>query len=155
LEKREGPVTSSVPLYQFSDIILEPYLLILADFLESQALPTLPLTVPLPALWTALLDGLNPIWPSRPSLGGISLGDVWPCQALAQSGPVDPDSDTILVPFHKLTQWLTYSLVEVLQKILGWKVEGLEDMTGLPEYRNGMHFSCLFRTRHDSVLCLK
>jgi len=112
--------------------------------MESQALPTLPPIVPLSALWTALLDGLNPIWPSRPSLGGIALGDVWPCRALAQLGPVDPDSDTILVPFHKLTQWLTYSLVEVLQKILGWKVEGLEDMTGLPEYRNGVQKSYLF-----------
>jgi len=145
LEKKEGPVTLSVSLYHFSDTIFEPDLLILTDFLESQALPTLPPIVPLSAFWTALLDGLNPIWPSRPTLGGISLGDVWPCRALAQSGPVDPDSDTILVPFHKLTQWLTYSLVEVLQKILGWKVEGLEDMTGLPEYRNGMHFSCLLQ----------
>ncbi|KAF5348904.1 hypothetical protein D9756_009819 [Leucocoprinus leucothites] len=109
----------------------------LIDFLESQALPTSPPTVPLSALWTVLLDGLNPIWPSRLSLGGVSLGDVWPCPSLGQTAPGDPESDTILVPFHKLTQWLTYSLVEVLQKELGWQVEGLEDMTGLPEYRNG------------------
>ncbi|KAJ3563947.1 hypothetical protein NP233_g8612 [Leucocoprinus birnbaumii] len=109
----------------------------LIDFLESQALPTSPPTVPLAALWTALLDGLNPIWPSRLSLGGIALGDVWPCPSLGQTAPGNPESDTILIPFHKLTQWLTYSLVEVLQKILHWKVEGLEDMTGLPEYRNG------------------
>ncbi|KAL9709391.1 hypothetical protein Ac2012v2_007748 [Leucoagaricus gongylophorus] len=109
----------------------------LIDFLESQALPTSPPTVSLSALWTVLLDGLNPIWPSRLSLGGVALGDVWPCPSLAQMGPDDPESDTILVPFHKLTQWLAYSLVEVLQKTLGWKVEGLEDMTGLPEYRNG------------------
>lgn len=144
MEKKEGPVTLSVSLYHFSDTIFGPDLSILADFLESQALPTLPPTAPLSALWTVLLDGLNPIWPSRLSLGGISLGDVWPCPALAQSSPVDPGFDTILVPFHKLTQWLTYSLVEVLQKILGWKVEGLEDMTGLPEYRNGIQISCLF-----------
>jgi hypothetical protein len=42
-----------------------------------------------------------------------------------------------LVPFHKLTMWLTYSLVEVLEKILNWRVLGVADMTGLPEYRNG------------------
>jgi len=42
-----------------------------------------------------------------------------------------------LVPFHKLTGWTTYSLVEPIEKILGWKFDGLEDMTGLPEYRNG------------------
>jgi len=41
------------------------------------------------------------------------------------------------VPFHKLTGWLTYSLIEPIEKVLGWKFEGLEDMTGLPEYRNG------------------
>ncbi|KAF5348888.1 hypothetical protein D9756_009821 [Leucocoprinus leucothites] len=109
----------------------------LIDFLESQALPTSPPTVPLSALWIVLLDGLNPIWPSRLSLGGVSLGDVWPCPSLGQTAPGDPESDTIPVPFHKLTQWLTYSLIEVFQKELGWQVEGLEDMTGLPEYRNG------------------
>lgn len=41
------------------------------------------------------------------------------------------------MPFHKLTGWTTYSLVEPIEKILGWKFDGLEDMTGLPEYRNG------------------
>ena len=42
-----------------------------------------------------------------------------------------------MVPFHKLTGWLTYSLIEPIEKILQWKFEGIEDMTGLPEYRNG------------------
>jgi hypothetical protein len=42
-----------------------------------------------------------------------------------------------LVPFHKLTQWLTYSLVVPLQQTLGWVIEGMEHLTGLPEYRNG------------------
>jgi Protein of unknown function (DUF1688) len=36
-----------------------------------------------------------------------------------------------------LTQWLTYSLIEVFEKVLEWRVDGVEDMTGLPEYRNG------------------
>ena len=44
-----------------------------------------------------------------------------------------PDS---LVPFHKLSQWLTYSLLEPLQE-LGLEIVGLDDLTGLPEYRNG------------------
>jgi hypothetical protein len=42
-----------------------------------------------------------------------------------------------LVPFHKLTQWITYSVVEVIEKVAKWKIDGLEDLTGLPEYRNG------------------
>lgn len=40
------------------------------------------------------------------------------------------------VPFHKLSQWLTYSLLEPLQK-LGLYVVGLDELTGLPGYRNG------------------
>jgi hypothetical protein len=34
------------------------------------------------------------------------------------------------VPFHKLSQWMTYSLMEPLQKILGVEIEGVEQMTG-------------------------
>ncbi|NJO53044.1 MAG: URC4/urg3 family protein [Leptolyngbyaceae cyanobacterium RM2_2_4] len=41
-----------------------------------------------------------------------------------------------LVPFHKLSQWLTYSLLEPLQE-LGLEITGLNQLTGLPEYRNG------------------
>ena len=40
------------------------------------------------------------------------------------------------MPFHKLTGWITYSLIEPIE-VLGWKIEGIEYMTGLPEYRNG------------------
>jgi len=40
------------------------------------------------------------------------------------------------VPFHKLSQWLTYSLLEPLQE-LGLVVAGLDELTGLAEYRNG------------------
>jgi hypothetical protein len=40
------------------------------------------------------------------------------------------------MPFHKLSQWLTYSLLEPF----GWagvSVTGIDELTGLPEYRNG------------------
>ena len=40
------------------------------------------------------------------------------------------------MPFHKLSQWLTYSLLEPLQE-LGLAIAGLDELTGLPEYRNG------------------
>ena len=40
------------------------------------------------------------------------------------------------MPFHKLTQWLTYSLLEPLEEA-GLVVTGLGALTGLPEYRNG------------------
>jgi len=108
-------------------------------------------SIPITALWEVVITGLAPIWPAdansggRASLSGISLGDVWKCQALAAAeteGGVE-SSEGIngrlagLVPFHKLSQWLTYSLVEPLAVLMGWHVKGMEDMTGLPEYRNG------------------
>ncbi|KAF8963516.1 hypothetical protein BDZ97DRAFT_1820279 [Flammula alnicola] len=109
----------------------------LIDFLETESKAEgSTRAVPIAALWTALVDGLNPIWPSRISLAGVSLGDVWPCPSLKAS-VANPAEGDDLVPFHKLTMWLTYSLVEVLEKNLKWRIYGVEDMTGLPEYRNG------------------
>lgn len=94
--------------------------------------------VPVAALWHALIEGLSSIWPAgRTNFGGVALGDVWPCTVL-QSHPspgAGPGDD--LVPFHKLTGWLAYSIIEPIQQILGWKFDGIDDMTGLPEYRNG------------------
>ena len=40
------------------------------------------------------------------------------------------------MPFHKLSQWLTYSLLEPFEWA-GIQVDGLDALTGLPEYRNG------------------
>lgn len=42
-----------------------------------------------------------------------------------------------IVPFHKLTQWLTYSLMVPMNKLLKVHFAGEHLMTGLPEYRNG------------------
>ncbi|EPX57995.1 putative pyrimidine-degrading protein DUF1688 [Cystobacter fuscus DSM 2262] len=78
-----------------------------------------------------VLQSLGPIWPGRITLDGVNLGDVWPHSAL---GALD-HSDS-LVPFHKLSQWLTYSMLEPLEEG-GLQVTGLEALTGLPEYRNG------------------
>jgi hypothetical protein len=41
-----------------------------------------------------------------------------------------------LIAFHKLSQWMTYSLVEPLEEA-GITITGVEGLTGLPEYRNG------------------
>ena len=72
--------------------------------------------MPVAALWSALIDGLNAIWPpSRTKLGGVSLGDVWPCGVLAKEAKEEGDD---LVPFHKLTGWMSYSVIEPIEKIL-------------------------------------
>jgi hypothetical protein len=79
----------------------------------------------------ALLDSFSGIWPSGQSLQGTPLGDVWPHPAAGGSG-----MDAGWVPFHKLSQWLTYSLLEPFEWA-GVRVHEIDALTGLPEYRNG------------------
>ena len=42
-----------------------------------------------------------------------------------------------IVCFHKLTQWLAYSLLVPMTKLSGIQWAGEHLLTGLPEYRNG------------------
>ena len=82
------------------------------------------------------MDGLSSIWPAtRTNIQGMPIGDAWPCCAMPKSPPAHP-WETI-VPFHKLTQWLCYSLMVPMTKLLNVHFAGAELMTGLPEYRNG------------------
>ncbi|MDB9312081.1 URC4/urg3 family protein [Spirulina sp. CS-785/01] len=87
-----------------------------------------------------ILTELGDIWASRHRLAGVNLGDVWQHSALSAFPPPEfPQLETELcryVPFHKLSQWLTYSLLEPLTE-LGVEIVGLEELTGLAEYRNG------------------
>lgn len=78
-----------------------------------------------------VLEVLGGIWPSRLSYAGIPLGDSWKHPLIAQ-GSITAG----IVPFHKLSQWLSYSLIEPLQWA-GVEVVGIDELTGLPEYRNG------------------
>lgn len=81
------------------------------------------------------MNGLAQIWPpSRTALNGVSLGDAWPCRAMPHPGSASWES---ILPFHKLTQWLTYSLMQPMQSLLNMHFAGQELLTGLPEYRNG------------------
>ncbi len=92
-------------------------------------------TVAAQDILAAVLDGLGPVWPARIVLAGRSLGDVWRYPGLPLEAGV-PAASAGLVPFHKLSQWLTYSLIEVFEDA-GVAVAGLDALTGLPEYRNG------------------
>ena len=73
-----------------------------------------------------LLHTLGYIWPGRHAIDGVPLGDCWH----------HPDTPDGWMPFHKLSQWMTYSLLEPLEDA-GLRVGGLDELTGLPEYRNG------------------
>ena len=84
-----------------------------------------------------VLRSFAPIWQSGSKVMGLPAGDVWPHLWAGEATGHGPNPQTEgWVPFHKLSQWLTYSLLEPLQWA-GVKVTGLDALTGLPEYRNG------------------
>ncbi len=114
------------------------------------------------SLWTVVMEGLSGVWPAtRTVLNGTSLGDVWPCKAMSKISAVSstlqksyPGSESF-VCFHKLSQWLTYSLMEPLM-LAKVQFEGVDEMTGLAEYRNGglfVDYEVLVLKKHimDSV----
>ncbi|RUR66515.1 DUF1688 family protein [Variovorax guangxiensis] len=96
-----------------------------------------------------LLETLSRIWPAANAVdsiaadgsdspGGIgsgdpalALGDCWRHSAVRGPGLTNG-----WMPFHKLSQWLTYSLLEPFEWA-GVKVRHLDALTALPEYRNG------------------
>ncbi|MGX9791804.1 URC4/urg3 family protein [Mycobacterium sp. MMS18-G62] len=83
------------------------------------------------AILSQILTSLSGIWLSDNVIDAQPLGDCW--RHAAVQGPGLTRS---WMPFHKLSQWLTYSLLEPF----GWAgvpVTGIDTLTGLPEYRNG------------------
>ncbi|WP_213959341.1 MULTISPECIES: URC4/urg3 family protein [unclassified Variovorax] len=113
--------------------------------------PAVPPTAEVTAheILTLLLDTLSGIWPAANAVdsiaadgsdmpGGIASGD--PAFALGDcwrhSAVTGPGLTNGWMPFHKLSQWLTYSLLEPFEWA-GVRVSGLDQLTGLPEYRNG------------------
>ncbi len=95
-----------------------------------------------------ILRSLSPIWPSGSNVQGLPAGDVWAHRWAGADAGGGLDAGTAStarktdrttdgwVPFHKLSQWMSYSLLEPLQWA-GVTVTGLDALTGLPEYRNG------------------
>jgi len=87
--------------------------------------------LPAPVILEVLLETMGSIWPGRMALGDVELGDCWRHPALKRDDPTDG-----LVPLHKLSQWMAYSLIEPLQAA-GIEVVEIDGLTGLAEYRNG------------------
>lgn len=87
--------------------------------------------VPAPAILEIVNDALGGIWPGRYVLGGVPLGDTWIHRKLATD-----DATSGLMPLHKMSQWLAYSLIEPLTWA-GMEIVDLDGLTGLADYRNG------------------
>jgi len=103
-----------------------------------------------PRVLQALLDHLGPIWLTGSMLGGEPLGDCWPHPLAGGSG-----NTAGWVPFHKLSQWLTYSLLEPFEWA-GVTLTELDGLTGLPEYRNGgLLFDARVIVPHDATFAAR
>lgn len=99
-------------------------------------------TLDILTFWDTLQTLLIPIWPQdRTVVKGQAIGDAWPLSTLqTASGVTDLPDNTgsdFIQPFHKLTQWLTYSLTVPFQRILKATWTNTSSLTALPEYRNG------------------
>jgi len=99
----------------------------LFDTLTAGARTTLSAT----ALLQTLLDALSGIWLAGNTQDGVALGDTWRHPRAGGDG-----ATAGWVPFHKLSQWLAYSLFEPFEWA-GVTIAGGDALTGLPEYRNG------------------
>jgi hypothetical protein len=87
--------------------------------------------LPATAILELLLEALGPIWADRLVIDGVALGDCWRHPAIRRR-----DASDGLVPLHKLSQWLAYSLIEPLEAA-GIEIVEVDGLTGLAEYRNG------------------
>lgn len=107
-----------------------------------------------PDILKAVLKGFGVIWPGRLFSGKVNLGDTWfyskihdqLMEKIEDEGEGKPASFLedakkeasfkSLVPIHKLSQWMTYSLIEPICAA-GIEVTQIDQLTGLAEYRNG------------------
>jgi hypothetical protein len=108
-----------------------------ADYMKNSAKDGTTLDIAI--FWDILQTLLIPVWPrDRTVINGQAIGDAWPLSTLEhQSTEASKNASRNIQPFHKLTQWLAYSLMVPFQRILGLQWTGTDALTALPEYRNG------------------
>ena len=121
----------------------------LYDIIVSPLGPDVPHTADISAhdILSQILISLSAIWPAGNAIGHVPLGDCWRHAAVRGEGLSDG-----WMPFHKLSQWLTYSLLEPFEWN-GVKVRSVDALTALPEYRNGglLIDTGLLRLRDESA----
>jgi hypothetical protein len=82
-------------------------------------------------LWSVAIL-LGELWSQGSTVEGKTVGDVWPYEALRSAGTSDH-----YLSFHTSTQWICYSIIEILETQLGIMVDGKDQLTPLTEYPNG------------------
>jgi len=88
------------------------------------------------AMLESTVTGLAPVWLQASDAPDGSRGDLWHHPAARDEDDLQQPDTQGWVPFHKLSQWLCYSLIEPLAWA-GIEVSDQQALTGLPEYRNG------------------
>ena len=103
--------------------------------------------IPARRMLAMILEAFSPIWPSRHTVMGVSVGDVWPHPAAGGTGP-----SAGLVPFHTFSQWMVFSLIGVLEEA-GLVIEDVDELPGMTEYRTCGLFvdDGVLVPRHDGV----
>lgn len=109
----------------------QPRLGRLFDAMKARATPRADGRRAIPArrMLAMILEAFSPIWPSRHTVMGVSVGDVWPHPAAGGTGP-----SAGLVPFHTFSQWMVFSLIGVLEEA-SLIVEDVDELPGMTEYR--------------------
>jgi hypothetical protein len=147
LLRRLGEVMDEQPEV-FGDEIARPAGIF--DMLISPLGPDVPHTADVAAhdILSQLLTSMQDVWPASNAVGDVPLGDCWRHSAVRGPGLTDG-----WMPFHKLSQWMTYSLLEPFEWS-GVHVRGVDQLTALPEYRNGglLLDSGLLRLRDDKAV---
>ena len=100
----------------------------LFDYLKAKAKNN---TIPAREILLALLLYLGKIWPNGKWIGSTCVGDIGYHSLIRLSDETDK-----MIPFHKLSQWMAYSLIEPLEDA-NITVLSPDSLTGLAEYRNG------------------
>lgn len=73
------------------------------------------------------------VWPPNcTTLNSALVCDAFPLSILPTVYPGQS-----IMPFHKLSQWLCYSLMLPMTRLLHIQFAGAELLTGLPDHRNG------------------
>lgn len=137
-EPMAAQATLLVRYFVFRPGISKPLLIKPSDYMVKTAGNSSNLDVLV--LWDVLQKVLIPVWPKdRTTIGDVPIGDAWPLSTLRnhKTSPNPTDSTEFIQPFHKLTQWLTYSLMVPFQRVLSMEWVNAESLTALAEYRNG------------------
>ena len=89
-------------------------------------------TISVKELWNFIVNDFKDIWNIYNKDDKETIGDIWTHPYLKI--PCIEKSE--LMPFHKISQWIIYSLIDVIKNYGNYKITDTMILSALPEYRN-------------------